>query len=247
MDERVMLMWVRTILKPFIEHCPIDIQPLLLLDSFKCHTMARATGELNKALGIQQVNIIPGGCTGMCHPIDVAIGKPLKTRARHLWEEWMVTECADGRGASHSASQLQMSQWIADSAVQLIHSSESMVRNTLTFQMKKHLLPAAVKKTLPRSLVVKVTMLLRRSLEMKTLRCQVMMVVVTRRQQALQVLCLEHFLLHLLQHFLIVKVHIVPTLVGITHWTPSTNKKRIHLTPADVFKTCISTSVCCRD
>lgn len=126
MDERVMMMWVRTILKPFVEDCPINIQPLLLLDSYKCHTMASVTAEL-EALGVQ-VEIIPGGCTGMCQPIDVGIGKPLKARARHLWEEWMVTECADGR-ASRPPSRLQMSQWIADS-VQQIRSSESMVRNS---------------------------------------------------------------------------------------------------------------------
>ena len=36
MDERVMLLWVRrTILKPFIEDCPDNIQPLMLLDSYK--------------------------------------------------------------------------------------------------------------------------------------------------------------------------------------------------------------------
>ena len=126
MDERVMLMWVRTILKPFVEDCPINITPLLLLDSYKCHTMASVTGEL-EALGIQ-VEIIPGGCTGMCQPIDVGIGKPLKTRARHLWEEWMVAECVDGR-ASRPPSRLQMSQWIADS-VQQIRSSESIGRNS---------------------------------------------------------------------------------------------------------------------
>ncbi|KAI2507152.1 DNA binding protein [Fragilaria crotonensis] len=38
MDERVMLMWVRTILKPFIDDCPVNIQPLLMLDSYKCYT-----------------------------------------------------------------------------------------------------------------------------------------------------------------------------------------------------------------
>ena len=126
MDERVMLLWVRTILKPFIDDCPDNIQPLLLLDSYKCHTMASVTREL-EALGIQ-VEIIPGGCTGMCQPIDVGIGKPLKTRARHLWEEWMVSECAEGR-ASRPPSRLQMSQWIADS-VQQIRSSETMIRNS---------------------------------------------------------------------------------------------------------------------
>ena len=126
MDERVMLLWVRTVLKPFIQDCSINIQPLLLLDSYECQTMARVTGEL-EALGVQ-VEIIPGGCTGMCQPIDVGIGMSLKTRAMHLWEEWMVAECAGGR-ASRPASQLQMCQWIANSVLQ-IHSSELLVRNS---------------------------------------------------------------------------------------------------------------------
>ena len=124
MDERVKLLSVRTVLKPFIQDCSINIQPLLLLESDKYHEMASvSTGEL-EALGVQ-VDIIPGGCTGMCQPIDVGIGKPL---ARHLWEEWMVAECADGR-APCPASRLQVSQWIAAS-VQQIRSSESLVRNS---------------------------------------------------------------------------------------------------------------------
>jgi hypothetical protein len=59
MDKRVMLLSVRTILKPFIQDCPINIQPLLLLDSYKCHMMASVTGEI-EALGFQ-VEIMNGG------------------------------------------------------------------------------------------------------------------------------------------------------------------------------------------
>jgi DDE superfamily endonuclease len=83
-DKRVMLMWVRTILQPFLEDVPANIQPSLLLDSYRCHTMAPVTEEI-EAMGVQ-IEIIPGGCTGMCQPIDVGIGKTIKTLARHLWE-----------------------------------------------------------------------------------------------------------------------------------------------------------------
>ena len=91
MDERVMRMWVREVLKPYVEDAPVHIQPLLLLDSYQCHTMASVTGDI-EALGVQ-VEIIPGGCTGLCQPVDVGIGKPLKRRAHHLWEEWMIDQC----------------------------------------------------------------------------------------------------------------------------------------------------------
>jgi hypothetical protein len=39
-----------------------------------------------------EVQHIPGGCTGMCQPIDVGIGKPLKSRVRNLWEDWMMEQ-----------------------------------------------------------------------------------------------------------------------------------------------------------
>ena len=49
----------------------------------------------------------------MCQPVDVGIGKPLKTRARHLWEEWMISEISNNpNGPCCHASREQMSQWI---------------------------------------------------------------------------------------------------------------------------------------
>jgi hypothetical protein len=75
-----------------------------------------------------RIEIIPGGCTGMSQPIDVGIGKPLKTRARHLWEEWMLSECEAGNPL-RPASRMQMSQWILQS-VQEIKASETIIWNS---------------------------------------------------------------------------------------------------------------------
>ncbi len=83
MDDTGMRTWICEVLKPYVEDAPKHIQPLLLLDSYKCHTMASVTGSI-EALGVQ-IEIIPGGCTGLCQPVDAGIGKPLKSRARHLW------------------------------------------------------------------------------------------------------------------------------------------------------------------
>jgi DDE superfamily endonuclease len=127
MDERVMRMWVREVLKPYVEDAPVHIQPLLLLDSYKCHTMASVTGDI-EALGVQ-IEIIPGGCTGLCQPVDVGIGKPLKSRARHLWEEWMIDQCNTNNGRSRPPSRLLMSQWISDS-VNRLQESDTLVRNS---------------------------------------------------------------------------------------------------------------------
>ena len=39
-----------------------------------------------------QVEHIPGGCTGMCQPVDVGIGKLLKNYVQKMWEDWMVKQ-----------------------------------------------------------------------------------------------------------------------------------------------------------
>ena len=79
MDSVVMLRWIETILKPFLADTivPAGIRPLLLLDSYRCHMMGSVVSAINQ-LGID-VEHIPGGCTGLCQPIDVGVGKPFKT------------------------------------------------------------------------------------------------------------------------------------------------------------------------
>ena len=46
MDERVMLLWVEKVLKPYVESAPEGIVPLLLLDSYGCHVMASVVNEI---------------------------------------------------------------------------------------------------------------------------------------------------------------------------------------------------------
>ena len=71
MDENVMLMWVEKVLKPYILNAPEDIVPILFLDSFRCHMMASVVGKIQE-LGIK-VEHIPGGCTGLCQPVNVGV------------------------------------------------------------------------------------------------------------------------------------------------------------------------------
>lgn len=89
MDEMIMKVWVEKFLKPFVESAARSgCHPVLILDSYRCHMMASIVGLIND-LGVQ-VEHIPGGCTGLCQPVDVGIGKPLKNRIRNFWEEWMM-------------------------------------------------------------------------------------------------------------------------------------------------------------
>ncbi len=72
---------------------------------------------------------IPGGCTGLCQPVDIDIGKPLKTRARQPWEEWIIDDQGVNNAASLPPSSLLLSRWITDSASR-IKQSRTIVRNS---------------------------------------------------------------------------------------------------------------------
>ena len=39
-----------------------------------------------------EVDFVPGGCTGLCQPVDVGINKPFKNSVRNYWEDWMLSE-----------------------------------------------------------------------------------------------------------------------------------------------------------
>lgn len=90
MDESIMQKWITQVLKPYVETAPDGVRPILFLDSYRCHLMASVVNVM-EAMGVQ-VEHIPGGCTGLCQPIDVGIGKPLKNRVRNMWEDWMVEQ-----------------------------------------------------------------------------------------------------------------------------------------------------------
>ena len=90
MDEKVMLMWVEKVLKPYVLEAPDRIVPILFLDSHRCHMMASVVGKIQE-LGVE-VEHIPGGCTGLCQPVDMGVNKPFKNRIREQLESWMVQE-----------------------------------------------------------------------------------------------------------------------------------------------------------
>ena len=72
-DEGVMLLWMETVLAPFIEHCSPGIVPYFLFDKYKYHYQGTVLCAIEK-LGVEW-DIIPGGCTGLVQPIDVRIGR----------------------------------------------------------------------------------------------------------------------------------------------------------------------------
>jgi hypothetical protein len=59
LDERVTKMWIRLVLRPYVETAPAEIQPVLLLDSYRCHMMATIVQDIDDS-GVKIISI-PGG------------------------------------------------------------------------------------------------------------------------------------------------------------------------------------------
>jgi hypothetical protein len=125
MDERLILEWVEKVLKPWAEESPEEIRPLLILDSYRCHTTTMVCNAINE-LGVDLVHI-PGGCTPLCQPVDVGINKPFKSRMQNKWEEYLVQNRGNEvRGKIPSPSRECLSTWIIDSLQDL---DEDLVKN----------------------------------------------------------------------------------------------------------------------
>ncbi len=243
MDETVMRTWIREVLKPYVEDAPEHIQPLLLLDSYKCHTMASVTGSI-EALGVQ-IEIIPGGCTGLCQPVDVGIGKPLKSRARHLWEEWMIDQCTTNNGQSRPPSRLLMSQWISDS-VNRLRESDTLVRNSWRhaeysyFPMKQLLLPRLMRLQMHQAMPLW-NMVMRDRCWLRLAKMLLMRILMIRCQVMMQMWRLRHNFhqrcLHILKNF-----HtrlLVVTLVGTILKIPTMNQD-LHRNQTVINRLCFS-------
>jgi hypothetical protein len=74
-----------------------------------------------------EVQHIPGGCTGVCRPVDVGIGKPFKNRVTHCWEDWMVEKGGLSEEKSKTLSCEEVSEWVIKSigciGPKIIHNS----------------------------------------------------------------------------------------------------------------------------
>jgi hypothetical protein len=63
-------------------------------------------------LGVE-VHHIPHGCTGICQPVDVGIGKPFKNHVtQHCWENWMVENGALEEEKTKTPSREELMAWV---------------------------------------------------------------------------------------------------------------------------------------
>jgi DDE superfamily endonuclease len=76
-------------------------------------------------LGVE-VEHIPGGCTSLCQPIDVGIGKPYKNRMKNQWENWMI-DVGVQMAITTPPTRQQFANWCIDSlgsiGTQIVHNS----------------------------------------------------------------------------------------------------------------------------
>jgi hypothetical protein len=114
MDERVVLIWVEKVHAPYIQTVPDEVRPIIFLDSYWCHMMASIIVQKVQELGVE-VQHIPGGCTGVCQPVDVGIGKPFKNHVTHCWEEWMVEHGGLDEEKTKTPSRQELSAWVINS------------------------------------------------------------------------------------------------------------------------------------
>jgi len=86
MDERCMLIWIDEVFSAYLvaNPPPEGVQPVLLLDSYRCHMMASVMSRI-EAIGVHVIRIA-GGCTGLTQLLDVGINRSFKARCRQMWE-----------------------------------------------------------------------------------------------------------------------------------------------------------------
>ena len=93
MDLEAMMKWIDLILVPFLQQRGDAVRPLLMLDDYKVHK-CDAVRERLEALGVD-LQVIPSGCTSLAQPVDVGVAKPIKSRFRKHWLDWVVEKGID--------------------------------------------------------------------------------------------------------------------------------------------------------
>ncbi len=107
-----MLIWIDKVFSAYLvaNPPPEGVQPVLLLDLYRCHMMALVVSRI-EAMGVH-VTHIAGGCTGLTQPLDVGINRSFKARCRRMWEEWF-TNLIDMTNEVRDATREEVSEWAA--------------------------------------------------------------------------------------------------------------------------------------
>ena len=116
MDEVAMHQWIDDVLKPWKDEQDIASQsvepPILILDAYRVHQMGSVVNRI-QGMGIEVVHI-PAGCTYLCQPVDVGINKPVKSRLREKWEDWMTEGEGIVDGKAKEPTRKIVAEWLVD-------------------------------------------------------------------------------------------------------------------------------------
>jgi hypothetical protein len=116
MNEAKMHEWVDVVLAPWKAARDAEMRggdpPLLILDAYRVHQMGSVVNKI-QSMGIEVVHI-PAGCTYLCQPIDIGINKPIKTRLRDLWEQWMTEGEGVVDGRAREPSRKVVAEWLVE-------------------------------------------------------------------------------------------------------------------------------------
>ena len=75
--------WLNKVYLPYINKDPLLGSGLLIIDKASSHI---ADEVLEKCCGnLRDVSILPGGCTSIMQPLDVAINRPFKNYLKELY------------------------------------------------------------------------------------------------------------------------------------------------------------------
>ena len=77
-------------------------------------------------MGVEVIHI-PGGCTGLCQPVDVGFNKPFKDRVRRLWTEWMIDEGLNS-GTTSAPTMKVVAEWI-DAVLTEMRNETQIIKN----------------------------------------------------------------------------------------------------------------------
>ena len=98
--------------------------PVLLLDRFKVHNCAGVLAAI-RDLGVRV-------------PVDVGIGKPLKSRLRNAWYDFMIEQGLEGAGmcarlrvgkGSHAGSPIVCMDWMKKNVDQILKSEKGIPKD----------------------------------------------------------------------------------------------------------------------
>ena len=77
-------------------------------------------------MGVEVIHI-PGGCTGLCQPVDVGFNKPFKDRVRRLWTDWMIDEGLNS-GTTSAPTRKVVAEWI-DAVLTEMRNETTIIKN----------------------------------------------------------------------------------------------------------------------